>query len=123
MRHLLTFIASALMVSSPLVASQRPVYLRCDFKGYKGNIPSGGAVDITLDERNGTVVSKIWDLPIEPTDVDRNPYFGPRTIEFAAVGGSIQMVLNRETGWLVTRETLENPAQLRENEVVIAGQD
>ena len=71
MRHLLTFIASALMVSSPLVASQRPVYLRCDFKGYKGNIPSGGAVDITLDERNGTVVSKIWDLPIEPTDIDR----------------------------------------------------
>ena len=33
------------------------------------------------------------------------------------------MVLNRETGWLVTKETLENPAQLRENEVVIAGQD
>ena len=65
--------------------------------------PGPGAVDVTLDESNRTVISKIWDFPIEPGDIDHNAYFGPSTIEFAAENGRVQMVLNRKTGWLVSR--------------------
>ena len=102
MRRLIT-ITAAVLLGSPLAAIAEPIYLRCDFKDYKGTTPSGGAVDIILDESNRTVTSKIWDFPIMAGDIDRNPYFGPSTIEYAAAGGQVQMVLNRETGWLVKR--------------------
>ena len=35
----------------------------------------------------------------------------------------MSIILMKRAGLVFLRETLENPAQLRENEVVIAGQD
>ena len=95
----ITAIAAAALLAWPLAASTKHTYLRCDFKDHQGSRPSKGAIDLILNEAQGTVETRV--LGIDGyTD---NAYFGENTIEFDAVETGISMVLDRTTRWVVAK--------------------
>ena len=95
----LTAIAAAVLLVGPLASSADPTYLRCDFKDHQGSRPSKGAIDLILNEAQGTVETRVLGFD-GYTD---NAYFGENTIEFDAVETGIPMVLNRRTLWVVAK--------------------
>ena len=95
----LTAIAAAVLLADPLASSADPTYLRCDFKDHQGSSPSKGAIDLILNEAQGTVETRVLGFD-GYTD---NAYFGENTIEFDAVETGIPMVLNRRTLWVVAK--------------------
>jgi cobalamin biosynthesis Mg chelatase CobN len=95
----ITAIAAAALLASPLAASADPTYLRCDFKDHQGSRPSKGAIDLILNEAQGTVETRVLGFD-GYTD---NAYFGGNTIEFDAVETGIPMVLDRTTRWVVAK--------------------
>jgi len=94
-----TAIAAAALLASPLAASAEPTYLRCDFKDHQGSRPSRGAIDLILNEAQGTVETRVLGFD-GYTD---NAYFGENTIEFDAVETGIPMILNRRSRWVVAK--------------------
>ena len=100
----ITAIAAAALLASPLAASADPTYLRCDFKDHQGSRPSKGAIDLILNEAQGTVETRVLGFD-GYTD---NAYFGENTIEFDAVETGIPMVLNRRTRWVVAKDKGQN---------------
>ena len=95
----LTAIAAGLLLAGPLASSADPTRLRCDFKDHQGSSPSKGAIDLILNEAQGTVETRVLGFD-GYTD---NAYFGENTIEFDAVETGIPMVLNRKTRWVVAK--------------------
>ena len=95
----ITAIAAAALLASSLAASTDPTYLRCDFKDHQGSRPGKGAIDLILNEAQGTVETRVLGFD-SYTD---NAYFGENTIEFDAVETGIPMVLNRRTRWVVAK--------------------
>ena len=95
-----TSIAAAALLASPLATSAETTYLRCDFKDHQGSRPSKGAIDLILNEAQGTVETRVLGFD-GYTD---NAYFGENTIEFDAVETGIPMVLNRRTLWVVAKD-------------------
>ena len=95
----LTAIAAGLLLAGPLASSADPTYLRCDFKDHQGSSPSKGAIDLILNEAQGTIETRVLGFD-GYTD---NAYFGENTIEFDAVETGIPMVLNRRTRWVVAK--------------------
>ena len=89
----LTAIAAAVLLAGPLPASADPTYLRRDFKDHQGSSPSKGAIDLILNEAQGTVETTVLGFD----GYADNAYFGESTIEFDAVETGIPMVLNRRT--------------------------
>lgn len=102
-----SFIFSSLLALffGPLsaAASANPVYLRCDYAGRKVSNPSGGALDLILNEDQGTVTSKIWDLGDPRTD---KAFFGAAIVEWdktftGTTVKSLSMELDRTSGRLI----------------------
>ena len=88
-----------MLLAGPLASSADPTYLRCDFKDHQGSRPSKGAIDLILNEAQGTVETRVLGFD-GYTD---NAYFGENTIEFDAVETGIPMVLDRTTRWVVAK--------------------
>ena len=95
----ITAIAAAGLLAWPLAASTEPIYLRCDFKDHQGSRPSKRAIDLILNEAQGTVETMVLGFD-SYTD---NAYFGENTIEFDAVETGIPMILNRRSRWVVAK--------------------
>ena len=95
----ITAIAAAVLLADPLASSADPTFLRCDFKDHQGSRPSKGAIDLILNEAQGTVETRVLGFD-GYTD---NAYFGVNTIEFDAVETGIPMALNRRTRLVVVK--------------------
>ena len=91
--------AIAALLAWPLAASTETTYLRCDFKDHQGSRPSKGAIDLILNEAQGTVETRVLGFD-GYTD---NANFGENSIEFDAVETGIPMVLDRTTRWVVAK--------------------
>ena len=95
----ITAIAAAALLASSLAASTDPTYLRCDFKDHQGSRPSKGAIDLILNEAQGTVETRVLGFD----GYTHNANFGENSIEFDAVETGIPMVLDRTTRWVVAK--------------------